>query len=168
MKSTAPIFKWTHHSYAVNANVVAAAITKIAKREGACQPQRLVETASDPASPLHPLFTWDNAQAAKNWRTHEARFVIGSIVEVHMTATGTRVQPAFVSVGHRETTQGAGGGYRPVSIVMADQGFTDEALSDALAQLQALRRRYESLKELAPIWQAIDEVTGEELAIEAA
>jgi hypothetical protein len=156
------VYEWSHHRFSVDPATVAKTILKVERSEGSCPPGRLVDVARDEQSPLHPLFTWEDNMAADRWRTHEARQVIGSLVEVVMVGDMKTARPAFVSVGHTEETAESGSGYRSVSVVMSDGDFAQEALADALSRLNALRRRYAALSELAPVWAALDEIAGEE------
>jgi hypothetical protein len=159
MMSTNMVYQWGgSHSFKVDAQNVGEKIESIALRDGACAPYCLVEEAQDETSPLHPLFTWDETTAAVRWRTHEARRVINSLT-VNVERGGEVVTaPAFISVGHTVKTQDAGEGYRPISVVVETPVFREEALDEALGRLKAMQKRYGAIKELAPIWQALDDV----------
>lgn len=149
-------YHWGRLSFSVPAQLVGETVAAIAATDGSCPPERLVANAEPESSPLHPLFTWDDAHAATNWRTHEARQAINSL-EVAVSRDGHVVpMPAFVSVvlTHDGTT--AERGYQPVSVVLNDEDATDQALADVLAKLAGLRRRYNALSELAPVWHAVD------------
>jgi hypothetical protein len=148
-------YRWGAKAYAADPRIIGATVASIAEQHGACRPQDLVEVARDEDHPAHKLFTWDDTTAATNWRTHEARRVINCLVVV---VEGAEPAPAFVSVGHTSATEADGAGYRPISVVVADPAYRQEALEEALGRLNALRRRYEAIQALAPVWAALDSV----------
>jgi hypothetical protein len=152
-------YQWGRKTLPVSAQVAGEEIERIADQEGFCTPSRLVEVAEAESSPLHPLFTWDNEVAASNWRTHEARQVLNNLV-VSVKVDGKAVNaPAFISVGHTAKTREAGEGYRPVSVVVSTPEFSEEALGEAVSRLYALRKRYEAIEALTPVWSALEAVT---------
>lgn len=152
------VYEWGRRGYAVDPQVVGEAVKRIAKRDGCCAPEQLVGVASDETSPLHRLFTWDDAKAAVNWRTHEARQVIGSLTVKVMVDDHEERAPAFISVGHTSQTQTAGEGYRPLSVVQQTPEFHTEALEEVISRMEALRRRYAAVEGLAPVWEALDRI----------
>jgi hypothetical protein len=116
-------------------------------------PVAVVEAARDETSPLHDCFTWDNSEAAHQFRLIEAR----KLIQVHVTilAGSTETVQAWVSL--RDDRQ-AGGGYRPIGVVMSRKTMRESLLRDALADLETWRRKYATLKELAGIFAAHDRV----------
>lgn len=156
---TDTMFRWRTRGFAVKADVAGAAITEIEQEYGVCKPEFLVSAAESESHVLHRLFTWDDDKAAGNWRTHEARQIIKSLVTVTFLGDGREAEmPAFVSVGHRSGNADEAG-YRSVSVVLADPDYEAEALDSALRQLQGLRRRYAALSQLSPVWEAVDAVS---------
>jgi len=152
-------YVWGGNTYSVPAPVVGKAVHRIVRRYGRCEPEELVKAAEPEASPLHPLFDWDDKTAAGKWRNHQARNILRSIVIREERPEGESFErPAFVSVGHVAATQDAGGGYRPIDVVMADERFAEEAMREAMMHLRAFRRRYESLSALNPVWEAMEKV----------
>lgn len=57
-------------------------------RGGEGSAQDIVDVASDPASPIHTAFTWDDQEAGVRQRLMEAFYLAGAIVD---TRTGQRV-----------------------------------------------------------------------------
>lgn len=164
---TDTMFRWRTRGFAVKADVAGAAITEIEQEHGVCKPEYLVSAAESKSHALHRLFTWDDDKAAGNWRTHEARQIIKSLVTVTFLDDGREAEmPAFVSVGHR-SGNAEEAGYRSVSVVLADPDFEAEALDTALRQLQGLRRRYAALSQLTSVWDAIDAVAKVDEAVAA-
>lgn len=161
MKKQSMVYQWGSRKYPVDAQIVGDAVDRITAAEGYCEPRRLVAEAEPDDSPLHPLFTWDDDEAADKWRTHEARKVIGGLTVTVQYENQEVSAPAFISVGHVIATQDAGEGYRPLSVVVSDEKFAKEALAEATMRLRAIQRRYTALDALAPVWEALDLVAAD-------
>lgn len=156
--ATKMVYEWGSRSFHVDAQIVGETVDRITSNEGYCAPARLVDAARKDTSPIHNLFTWDNKVAADKWRTHEARQIINALT-VTMQMNGEQVSaPAFLSVGHVVATQDAGEGYRPLSVVISDDAFAREAMADVVMRLRAIRRRYETIEALSPLWKVLEEL----------
>jgi len=104
-----------------------------------------------PKSKLHSELEWDDSKAGHNYRIWQVRRLIG----LHITyADGDR---KFVSLS-LDRHNGSGGGYRDVDDVLRDKTLYDLMLDDALRELERFRRRYDHLKQLKPLWTAVDKV----------
>jgi len=132
---------------------VEKALRAIAAKNGILRPEDVVEEARNPKHVLHSRFTWDNTEAAEQWRLMEARTLIRVTVQV----MGDGVEaPVFVSLTPDRVQRG--GGYRVMSEVMADAAMRDQLLKDALAELNAFTRKYRELRQLAEVFSAIKKV----------
>ena len=120
---------------------------------GLIRPGDLVEAARPETSPLHSLFTWDDQIAAERLRLIQARTVIRMRIEVLDTG---RVSIPVRSQVSLTTDQLAGGGYRSVRMVLANDQQRNQMLADAIAELERLKRRYATLHELVEVFAAID------------
>lgn len=150
-------YVWTGNlSATVNPNTVGRTVTAVAKRNGVCRPDDLVEVATPPDSEMHPLFNWDDAAAAHQHRLDQARRVIRSIRVVSEEVVETAPTFVHVSLVHDD---GVTNGYMPFASATEEQQA--QVLRSALGQLRGLQRRYESLRELAPIWTALDDIDGD-------
>lgn len=119
--------------------------------DGVLHPHDVVEFAQNPETALHGRFTWDDTKAAHEHRIWEARQVIRLYVNVvHEESPPTRV---FVSL---EEDRANGGGYRYVLDVLTDDQRRAQLVSQALKEFRFLRQKYQTLKELAAIYEAID------------
>lgn len=130
---------------------VVAELKRIAAENGGILlPERVVAEAADASSPLHSKFTWDDTEAAHNYRLWEARQLIRVCVTY---LDGNKDKPpmrVFVSL----TADRNEGGYRVTSDVMSDSEQRKQLLTDALEELEAFQRKYEALKELADVFAA--------------
>jgi hypothetical protein len=134
---------------------IAEELSSIQQRNGGIlRPADVVDFAKNEETALHSQFTWDDSEAATNYRLWQAR----AIIRLSVTIIGTDTEPvrALVSLS---TDRTRGGGYRSIEAVMADEADREQLLNDALMELTRAKRRYKSLSKLAPVWAALDEVT---------
>jgi hypothetical protein len=123
---------------------------------GVLKPNDVVDFASDPSTALHAQFEWDDSEAAREYRLHQARNLIRVMVTVlPNTVKETR---AYVSLVSDRSTDG---GYRTMVDVLSDDDRRAELLKMALTDMRRWRDKYGELKELAAIFEAIDELEGQ-------
>lgn len=136
-------------------NVVVVELKRIAKENGGLlQPETVVEEARDESSPLHSRFTWDNTEAAHQYRIWQARQLIRVLVEV--IAGTDETCEVFVSLSPDRERES--GGYRIMTEVLSDADMRNQMLGDALDELSLFREKYRKLKELAAVFSAIKKV----------
>lgn len=118
---------------------------------GLLLPEEVVESARSPRSPLHDRFTWEDTEAAHQWRLHEARMLIRVLVvmEPH-TQKDTRV---FVSL---RSDRDYGGGYRTLTSVLKSPAKRAMLLEDARRDMIAFKEKYSRLEELVEVFEAMD------------
>jgi hypothetical protein len=120
------------------------------------QPEQVVEFARrNRRSALHAEFEWDDTAAAHQFRLEQARHIIRLSINVLRTPNGDVTVPMYVSLVSDRT---AGGGYRTLESVMNDEELRDQLLQQALEEFNRVRRKYQTLQELAPVNRAIDQV----------
>ena len=120
------------------------------------EPKLVVEAARDPKSPLHSFFTWNTREAAAKQLLQEARQLVAKYYEVQITSSGEPVKIRhYVSL---TTDRVNGGGYRMLDDVMNDDQMREQMLADALAELQVFQAKYSRLKQLQPVFEAIEKV----------
>jgi len=124
------------------------------KHAGVLHPQHIVTFAKNPKTALHSRFEWDDGSAAEKYRIDQARQIIRVFVEVSEDNV-TRVR-AFVSL---PSDREAGGGYRKTTDVMSEVERRAELLRMAIRDLQAFKRKYAALEQLAQVFAAADSVT---------
>lgn len=121
----------------------------------------VVDFAKDPATSLHKQFTWDDGKAAQEYRLWQARVVITKFW-VKVEENGKKVDvPVWVSI---DEDRKDGGGYRLFDEVRVDPVQYQLCLNTALRELEPWRKRYESIKALAPVFRALDKVIKPEKA----
>lgn len=148
------IYQWKHGSTAkVDAQLAGQEMERLrTMRNGRLEPKDLVEHSRDPAAPLHPAFEWDNDTAAEAYRIEQARYLIRSIEVVVLPEPEATPVRAFVSVRRDDDRS-----YTSVTHAMTDPDLRQQVLDNALRELEAWRRRYAELVELANVFAAIDE-----------
>lgn len=126
---------------------------------GVLQAEDVVEYAKDPDTALHQEFEWDDNEAAHQFRLEQARRVIRLSITVVRNVDSERPVPMYVSLVPDRVK--SGGGYRPFVDVMSDEEQRLQLLKQALGEFNRVRRKYEHLVELTPIFTAIDDVEKE-------
>lgn len=125
--------------------------------DGVCEPRALVSAAKRKSHPCHAMFEWDDTAAAAAYRVDQARRIIRS-VQVTFDGGDTKA-PAFVHVTIDKGSERVNG-YMPTDKAMKAPDIKEQVLADALGQLRGLQNRYAGLRELAPVWSALDAVDG--------
>ena len=133
---------------------VLAELVAIEKKNGILRPEDVVRFAENPKTALHDKFTWDNTEAAHQWRLMQARNLIR--VTVNIEPNTGKEERIFVSLV--PDRQNDGGGYRNLISVMSDKDMREQLLSDALAEMEVFRDKYKSLKELAAVFEEMRKV----------
>ncbi len=143
-------------SFRVNAEVLGRTLEQLEERLGR-QPKtaEIREEARPPKSPIHAICTWDDQQAAENYRLIEIRNAVNHLVFVRSDGV---VQQAFVSVVTSELEDGQNiRGYTTLAGALANPDMRRRMVEEAWAGLESWRHRYDHLKEFADIQDAIDE-----------
>ena len=116
-------------------------------------PDDVLERAADAKNVLHPHFEWNDSAAAHQHRLGQASHLIRSItVDLSRSNLSDKPVRAFLNV-----TQGENRGYTPIARAMSDRDLRKQVIEKAYAELEAWRRRYAELTELARIFEAIDQ-----------
>ncbi|MDQ5917088.1 MAG: hypothetical protein QG660_197 [Pseudomonadota bacterium] len=133
-------------------------LVRLNEEHGGClAPSVVVECARNEASALHGLFDWDDTEAARLWRLEQARGVLRLCVTVIKEDT----PPVRMFVSLTPDRKQVGGGYRSIYTVLDDAELRQQMLDDAMAEMRMFRRKYEALRALGPLWDAIDRIEAE-------
>lgn len=112
------------------------------RKTGGLTVRRVLEVAEDPANPLHPMFEWDDAQAAALFREEQARRVLRSIT-VQVNDEPPRRVYAHVPAARGE------GFYERQEIVVQHVDMFALALNEALSDVRAAQERVGELRRLS-------------------
>jgi len=130
-------------------------LESIRKKNGGILRAEDVVTAARPINhPLHSRFTWDNTEAAKQYRLWQAR----EMIRVTVTFIGKARSTTRAYVSLIDDRKNEGGGYRTIQSVMLNKSMRQSLLNEALAELKVFELKYHQLKELVPIFNAAQRV----------
>lgn len=146
------VYKWRENArFNVKAEVVGKRIDVIRnKKGGTIDAADIVEDARSEKSPLHPMFEWDDTEAAIKYRLTQARTIICNIMTVTKEHPQGEPVRAFVSV--QEDSRA----FTSMERAMTTPELRQQVVNAALAEVKGWRRRYANYKELADIFAAID------------
>lgn len=114
---------------------------------------------ANPRSCLHSELEWDDKKAGQEYRFWQIRRLI------KLNITNEQGAPQLVSLSIDRVK--AGGGYRDLETVMSSPPLREVLLTDALADLERVRLKYEGFRELARVWEEVRKV-GREVKRKAA
>lgn len=142
------------------------AIEQCRDEDGHVKPAVVVEHARDDQSPLHELFTWDDTEAAHNFRLMQARWVIRATVKI--LPRTQQVVRAYISL---PADRKSGIGYRSHDEVMNNEVLRRQHAQlgyKALKQWQLAYGHHPEFKVMVACLARIDAVFGEGLGDAAA
>jgi hypothetical protein len=125
-----------------------AEVTKLlqGREPDAITPEELVRAAKHKRSPLHRLFTWDDAEAGHTLRMHEARHVMEAY-KVFMHTGTHRSSPEVLRVVAGAVS--CGEGYRLTMSVMSDKQSARQQIAVEWARLRGYIDRVAGLASVA-------------------
>lgn len=126
------------------------------EKEGRLTAKNLLEANREDDAPLHDVFNWNDSEAAELYREDQARYIIRSIVVKKENVAEPIRQFIHVDVNENK--------YHSVDILLSKVDTRDSVLKMALAELQAFRKKYQGLEELAKVFAAIDQLKIDEVA----
>ena len=122
-------------------------LEEVRRKAGSITARSVVTYASDPDSPLHGYFEWNDSVAAQKHREQQARILIQRVTVVYEDQYGAE-QPIRAYVVLRDDADGLAE-YERVIDVMSDAEKRSRLLVQAKADLEAYVAKYEALSELA-------------------
>lgn len=105
---------------------------------------------NNPDSDLHRSLEWDDAKAGHQHRLWQLR----RLIAIHIVSEEGVRQVVSLSIDRKSQ----GGGYRELGDVLRKPSLRDVMLRDALAELERVQAKYNTLQELAEVWAAKDNV----------
>ncbi|KAJ3056582.1 hypothetical protein HK102_011174, partial [Quaeritorhiza haematococci] len=145
-------YQWSDGArYSIDPAPVGKAIESLGKKLGkdfeGLTAEDVVEEARSERSPLHPLFTWDDTEAAEQWRREQARCVIRCL---RIVVTGSeKAEAIHARVAVRpDNPDGSKGDrvYVPTTLAGRNESLRRQMLDDAIAGLDGWRKRYAVLQ----------------------
>lgn len=171
-------YAWKNESaslYHATAEQAHDAFESIRKREGKLTPEAVVEDARPEDSVLHEDFEWRDDVAAERYREGQARKMIGSVrilrvdarppVRAYVNVRVIEQKPLkFEDVVRKPKPEAEADDaqaqegvrcYMPMQEVLQNPALYDQMMADARRDAQTYLQKYSTLKELAPIMEAI-------------
>ena len=147
------VYQWRAGSRAKGSAQTAGEVCSRLEAEGRLTAQDLVDESRPVDAPLHSSFEWDDAVAAEEFRKEQARHIISSVVLVEGEKAPKKV---FYNI----STDGSQ--YSHIQTILKQKDRYDQLLKDALAEIRAFRKRYNSLVELNTLFEVIDTYVAQE------
>lgn len=147
------VYKWKSGSYIKgDAQKAGEQFERLAKSESGLTPESVLNANRRKGTPLHDSFEWDDSEAAEKYRLNQAGHFIRCIVSVAETDSGEKKEPQRAFFVTTEVHQ-----YEPLNVILQEKDKYEKLLDTAFRELAAFRRKYEALKELQPIFNAIEQ-----------
>lgn len=150
------VYAWKGFNYGADPNKVGKELEKIEKRDGEITKAAVVEAARPEGNLMHNLFTWDNDVAGEKWREYQAGQIIHALVIVPEGHSETKGR-AFLNIEYGSQPGQKGRFINTVS-ALTNEDTKSIVLGNALNELEAFKTKYQTLDELAEIFDAIDNV----------
>jgi len=129
---------------------VGQAMLYLLERNDKVTSQDLVQLARPVSSKLHKHFDWNNNSAGEKYRLHQARQYI-CWIDIKTVEQGQ--SKAFANIKQNNTR-----GYMLVSTAIAQPELRKQMLNVALREVTYWSNQYKTLKELKPIFKAVQNV----------
>ena len=126
-------------------NKIGVTLERLSAKHDGLTPAKIVAAAKVKSSPLHRAFTWDDSEAARKLREHEARQLIRSVVIINPDRAE---HPQFTHVT-RVVGEGAENVYLPTVTVVADRDLFTDALGKAVARISEAQKQVTDLQQVA-------------------
>lgn len=121
------------------------------EQTGGLTAKRLLDASRPEDAPLHDEFEWNDSEAAEKYREQQARHIINSLTIVVEEKPVTR---AFVNI------RAAGPAYESINVIVKQEDKYAALLDQCKKELQAFFKKYNSIKELAPVADAAKKLIG--------
>ena len=149
------IYEWANVNYSVPASVVGKTCEDLEKAFGKVTRENFLEAARDEDSPTHSLFEWDDVKAAEKYRVDQSGRILSNL---RITIVDENDEEKQVHAVYNIKSTNEKAEYRSFNVIMLDPDMRSEVLKRALRELNMFRNKYETLQELAEVFEAIDDV----------
>jgi len=119
-------------------------------------PERIVNRASNPKSPLHNLFDWNDSIAATKWRLQQARVLVNEVKVIIEQKEYFAFENVSVNLSIEDTESLRV--YKPVTEILGTEELRKQVIKSALDHLAYWERQNEKYSELVPIIKSAERV----------
>ena len=151
-------YMYLGRTWGVSAQIAGEELEKIEARDGEITPRAVVEEARPEGSKLHNVFEWDDEKAAEQYRLTQASTLIRCIVVKPEEKDIKEPVRVFINCNPTDDGQKKTGSYINFRSAFEDPDSRAVILANAKHELQVFRNKYNRLKELAKVFDAIDEL----------
>jgi len=142
--------------------IVETELKEIYNKEKKLTAEIVLNHAKKKSSPLHELFTWNNTEAANQFRLWEARTLIKS-VKITMTVGVEEVKVRkYINLRTDDENNanpwGANSEYKEVKEIMSDEKTKEILFQQAINELNAFRKKYHGLRQFEKLMVEIDKL----------
>lgn len=142
------IYQWKSGARIKGNAQIAGEMCNQLESEGRLNAQTLVDVNRPEDAPLHNSFEWNDSIAGEEWRKHQARNIIHSLVVMpENKSVETRVFFKLSSVQSN---------YDSIHTIIQNEDKNVQLLRDAENELKAFQAKYRGIKELKSVVQMID------------
>lgn len=131
------------------------AFEEIRSEAGSLTPRAVVDAAKPKEHPLHPAFEWRDKVAADKYRQGQARTMVASLEVVY--EQGPKEPTRYLTLETRGEKNTGDTKYTETHILLQDRDSRNDLLLNALRELQAFRKKYALLSELAGLIPVLDQ-----------
>lgn len=129
------------------------------QNNGVLRAEDVVEFAKNPATELHSKFTWEDTEAARLWRLHQADRIIR--VSIDMEENTPKELSVLVDLvwDRAISSETPGKSYRnSAELYHASDRYRQTLIRRAIREARTWRDKYNNVTELSPIFDAIEQV----------
>lgn len=137
--------------YSVDAQVAGEELERIRSEHNGLTPEAVVDASTSEDAPLHPVFQWDDKEAAEKYRIIQAQQLIRSISIV--VEQPDKQEPVVFRAYHHVQDD-----YKPLQAILDSVDMMQDLMAKAIRDMDAFEHKYYMLKELSPIFSAIKKV----------
>jgi hypothetical protein len=123
---------------------------------GLLDPVKVVAYARNSETALHHKFEWDDSVAAEQYRIWQARKIISLELTIVQGIKSESVSIRTYSSLSDDRRGEEARGYRLSMDILSDEDLTQRLLEEARQEMRLFRRKYEKLKELSKVFEAMD------------
>jgi len=137
----------------VSAQVAGETLEEIYNRTGDIKAETIVNESRSEDAPLHSCFEWNDETAAEEYRKSQANNLKRLLVTT-IENEGKEISVRAVVTVNGQTS--------PIERVLKTKDMRESLIAMAKKELANFKNKYKVLEELAPIFEAIEKITGTE------
>ena len=137
--------------FGVSAEVAGEALASIRKKRGWLVAKDVVDESRPKDAALHPVFEWDDFEAAEKYRRNQARTIIRAVQVEEVVDGIAELTPVYVHVAQSQSDddESQQSGYQPVSLVITRPDMFAQAVSELSKKVVSARESLEQLRRAA-------------------